>query len=675
MATSSAERIQAYRQRQREAGLPDSSRRWSKEDKRAARRAKAAVLKPFIGCDGEGCGTDALGRQNYMLFRIGDQELFTGDRLTSLELLDFICDAPKEAILVGFAFGYDATMILRDLPHRQQARLFADKESGPGKSRYVWYKGFDIEYLPRQYLRVRRSHVTRLNGKEYRKADKKSVRTIWDTFGFFQKSFLKSIESFQVGTLAQQKAIALNKARRSDFETIGPEERAYCHQECIFLAELMEKLRDYCTAAGIKPSSWNGAGKLAKALHGLHDTMPLAQVKQQVAEECLNFAAMSYYGGRFEISRTGMINQAVHEYDIRSAYPDAMRKLPCLEHGKWTYAKGKKLEKISSLYVALVRFNHEDKGLGQYCGLPVRTKEGRLYWPRQGSGVYWSCELEAAKKLGAEIHIKEGWSYSRDCNCQPFDWVERLYDYRQSIGPQGPGYPIKLGINALYGTLAQRIGNPKYANSIWASLITALTRAKLMDAAAQAPEQIVMMATDGIYSLVELDLPIGGRLGQWEHSVFEDLFIAQPGLYWSASKRKRKSRGLPGKFFEEPGRTESFEKAWSDWMEQGGPYPVVPVELTNFIGMRLAIARGKPETAGVWKVETRNLNFSPLKKRDGCAKLDGHIITAPKSGSYYLVSLPSRDFIEKGGGDSWDEIRNLLQDCPDYVDIGPPTWD
>ena len=36
----------------------------------------------------------------------------------------------------------------------------------------------------------------------------------------------------------------------------------YCALECDLLAQTMEKLRGYCDGAGIRPSSWNGAGKL-----------------------------------------------------------------------------------------------------------------------------------------------------------------------------------------------------------------------------------------------------------------------------------------------------------------------------------------------------------------------------------------------------------------------------
>src|SRR6185437_14818898 len=120
-----ADRIRAYRARQKEAGRVDSSRARAREHKRFARRAKImAAQKPFTGCDGEGCGVDNVGRQLYMLFRMGKRELFTGRPLSTCELLDFICDHSCNDILVGFSFGYDVTMILRDLSENQQRRLF-----------------------------------------------------------------------------------------------------------------------------------------------------------------------------------------------------------------------------------------------------------------------------------------------------------------------------------------------------------------------------------------------------------------------------------------------------------------------------------------------------------------------------------------------------------------------
>ena len=687
MPTLSTSRTRAYRARCKSEGRlsydSEKHRAYKKRYKNFHR-----TERPFVGCDGEGCGTDALGRQLYTLFRMGERELFAdGRHLGTEELLDFICDEPKGTILVGFAFGYDVTMILRDLPAKQAAKLFEKKEFGPGLSRYVWYKNFNIEYLPRQYFKVCRVDIERDGvGGERRKVVKGSTRIIYETFGFFQKSFLKVIQEFDVGSEEQRKTIADNKSRRSSFQSIDDEERRYCALECQFLAELMEKLRGYCSAAGIIPRSWNGAGKLAGALHRLHETPTRADVNAAIPLPLADFAAMAYYGGRFEISRTGAIKEAVHEYDIRSAYPAAMRDLPCLLHGAWEEVSGAQLKDIvrrdgNALFVAGVSYKARDPERTPFGGLPCRSQEGHLYWPFQGSGIYWSCEIASARRLGFSISYKSGWVYRKQCDCKPFDWVEALYEYRKSIGGAGPGYPIKLGINSLYGLLAQRVGAGKFTNMIWAGLITAMTRAKLNDAIALDPDGIVMVATDAVYSLRPLaGLNVGDRLGDWEASVLDGLFIVQPGLYWCPAKRKKKSRGLSGRFFEEPGRTESFEEAWSRFHEFENSkmvvdFPSVSVPVPGFIGLKLAIARGKPDLAGTWVNDSRSISFDYRNKRQAHAWHGEHIVTRPKLGHPGLMSLPHREFLAAGGQEPWEMARLMLEEQPDHIDLGIPFKD
>lgn len=185
-----------------------------------------------------------------------------------------------------------------------------------------------------------------------------------------------------------------------------------------------------------------------------------------------------------------------------------------------------------------------------------------------------------------------------------------------------------------------------------------------------------MAATDAIYSLDPLPLDEGEALGQWEGEALDGLFIVQPGLYWCPAKRKRKSRGLPGKFFEEPGRTEGFENDWANYLKTGGDtFPACTVPLVNFIGLKLAIAWGKPERAGVWQSVTRSINFDYRNKRDGHMVSDGHIITGSKPGGPMTISLPHKDFLAKGGQEPWENARAMLEDQRDYIDLGPPFQD
>lgn len=692
---TSTERGQRFRGRRRAAGL--------------AVRAKAKKpLKPFMGVDGEGAGRDALGRQHYMLLRAGERELFTGSPLSTVQCLEFLCGCEPGVTLVAFAFGYDVTQILRDLPVGQQRRLFADKAVGEGHSRYTYFRDYGIDYLAKNYFRVcRTERYWTPTGEEGRRRIKGTARTVYDTFGFFQMSFLKALQDWSVGTTGQRAAIEASKQQRGDDDwQIGPIERDYCGLECDLLATMMERFREVCHAADIRPRTWNGAGKLSAALHGAHETLTAASLallvpgSTETRPGVLAFANAAYYGGRFEVTRTGVIQAAdhapygpnrahVYEYDIRSAYPAMMLHMPCLVHGKWTYADAAQLRRAdadpAALFVAQLRFRHDrfDVASGvraNLWGLPVRQKTGRLFWPYEATGTYWSPELRSAQLLGCRVvRFHGGWLYEKCCDCVPFSWVERLYEYRREIGSDARGKPIKLGINGLYGKLAQRIGNPRFANLIWAGLITAMTRAALNTAIAADREAVVMLATDAVFSLRPLDVPIGETLGAWEASAHERLFVMQPGIYWGA--KKPKTRGVPVSFFAD--KTDRFEAAWADFAmaerAQTNPFgaqiPVVALPVTLFVGLKLALARGKPDTAGRWVTALRQFNFDWKAKREPriAWETPDRVWHYPPLGGPLVSSYPH-------GGDQalmleMDLDRAELDDQPDHFDITPPWTD
>lgn len=665
--------MQAYRARRRAAaGTPPR-----------IRKPPRPKLRPFVGVDGEGCGRNRHGQQHYMLLRGGDAELFTGKPLRTYECLDFLCDLPSDAILVGFAFGYDATMILRDLPPERIARLFSEKPQGEGVSRYTYFEDFGIEYLPRNYLRVcrvKRSSVRLSDGRVVRAVQKVkgSTRTIWEAFGFFQQSFIKALHSFEIGR-DHWAMLKRNKDARGEFKSITREIRRYCALECELLADLMSRFREVCHDSGIRPVSWSGAGKIAAALHREHHTITAAEIARHVPDGAIAAGKRAYYGGRFEITHTGRLPR-IWEYDLRSAYPAAARDLPCLEHGTWHKvgpAWFRTTRARKALFVADVQFAHP---IGTpLCGLPVRQKS-RLLWPREGCGTYWSVELRSAERLGAEITYRGGWRYQTNCQCHAFDWIDPLYQRRKVLGKLA-GVPIKLGLNSLYGKLAQRIGNPRYGNMIWAGLITAMTRARLNDAIALDPHAIVMLATDAVLSLRPLALPPGDELGQWEASEHPWMFVVQPGLYWS--EHKPRTRGVPeSQFAPHRGR---FERAWLRFCRYARIYgtpehakdrrkriPRVAVPLTLFTGLRLAHARGKPRTSGVWAETRKEFAFDWIMKRQAAPTVwhGAALQTWPHDGGPDLVSEPHDGAPERAN--EYDLSRAELDEQPDHIDLSPP---
>lgn len=699
------------------------------EVERAAERAAAAAARaelkrleqerrdqlPFVGCDGEGY-RDADGNDRYALFRMGERELFNdGERLTTRELLAFIVAHPDPTeLLVAFAFDYDVNNILRDIGEERWRRLLRLDESAHrltinpwrrnGGWTWITYGGvtYGLQYIPRQFLKVCRSELFADPDRGLRRrAAAGSTRTIYDTFGFFQSSFLKAMELWEVG--ADYRAfVQTQKADRENFSGITPDIRRYCAIECELLAEMMERFRATCLAAGIRPRTWNGAGKIATALMKEHNCIKSGRHRKKSTREAQptleeltpaglrQLAQEAYYGGRFEVTRCGQIDQPVHEHDINSAYPAAMLKLPCLVHGAWRRTAGAELVKAlrrGELFVAPVKFQHpRDTFL---CGLPIRSlKDGRLSWPRAGRGVYWSPEIRSAQRLGCSVEIFGGWLYQKRCECVPYQWIEELYEKRRAIGKSRKGIPFKLGYNSVYGKHAQRIGKPAYANPIYAGLITALTRATLNEAIAKAgPRNVVMLATDAIYTIGRRpQLVRGDRLGEWEHKRHRSLFIVRPGLYWGPKPRGQKwaikSRGISPKFLLEV--VPKLRDAWRLYRQRsergllGLVPPIVPVTVRMFCSTRLALHLKRPQDSCQWISRTNNLRFecSSLAKRgaqawDGTAMLLHSLAGDPqlRSATYDEAGKLSADVSEHVEERMWSEAQpDPTEQVVDYDD-------
>jgi DNA polymerase type B, organellar and viral len=399
----------------------------------------------------------------------------------------------------------------------------------------------------------------------------------------------------------------------------------------------------------------------------------------------------AYYGGRFEVSHLGLLSGPIYEYDLRSAYPAAMLDLLCPLHTRWENKPRVRRLPAGEVYVAKVTFSHSE---GLWCGLPFR-QNGGLFWPFQGTGWYWSIEIEAARQfLSANFTMHDLWIARRECDCRPFDWVSELYEERRRIGSDTRGYPLKLGLNSLYGKMAQRCGRGPYHDAVSAGLITALTRVRLFEALGQDPEAVVMLATDAVFSRRLLALDIGKGLGQWECHEWPDLFIAQPGVYWSPSNLSElvKSRGVRRSVIGDA--APRFVEVWNEWhalLRQRGArelilaerqIPSVPVTVRVFNGCRIALHRGKPWLAGKWEDVSRHESFEWRTKRDPnritvCDA--GYIVTFPRIQSAFAESegYKPADFDklveisgENGRPEEIDE-NMLLEAMPDHIPFLP----
>jgi hypothetical protein len=318
------EQLERARILKRAARKRQTSEQREHEKQREGRRCRRK-LRPMWGIDGEGGGTDVLGRQNYLLMVASGQASGTecmlhreGQPLSTRDCLEFILSLPSDPILVGYGVGYDATQILRGIKKESTLRQILNPRSGKAGPCYTYWSDYAIIYQQGQYFRVAR--IDRNGPKPT--IIKGSCRTIYETLGFFQCAFVKAIANWEIGDKPERGIIAANKGQRDKFLQLTESMIGYCRLECRYLAMLMTEFHEVCTAAGILPKQWSGAGWLASALldkHGIpkrpltvREAAALAERKQvknskpaapRRAERDRQFeiaAYLGFYGGRFE---------------------------------------------------------------------------------------------------------------------------------------------------------------------------------------------------------------------------------------------------------------------------------------------------------------------------------------------------------------------------------------
>ena len=498
--------------------------------------------KQFIAWDGEGITYVPNTPQSYVLFGSSVGPYIQAKELKTIECLELMLDTARdyEGIHVGFAFTYDVNMICVDIP-----RVILRKLATEGM---IKWKGYRIKFLKGKWFEVYH-HETKRNIKLY------------DVFSFFQVSFVKALKQY-LGDLPELVPLLHGKNQRGvfTFEELEDFIKPYWKSELRLLVLLCDTLRSNLEETDIYLTSWHGPGAIANALfrqHGIKDHMD-----RNAPIAVRNAAQFAYAGGRFELFYTGKYIGPVYQYDIRSAYPYAITKLPSLKDAVWIYQDGAP-DKIKDFALYKIDYtyqmfsdafgmlnNKESVNINGLHHFPQpffwRDKKQCIHYPWHIKDTWvWGIELKAVIAMGPsffgpESIIKESWTLV-DNGERPFRFVNELYEQRAQWkrDKNGAQLAAKLAMNSLYGKMAQLIGYneekkepPQYHQLEWAGFITATCRSMIFTAMMQEPMDIIAVETDGIYSRKPLDLPSSQALGDWELDLWDGIMYVQNGVYW-----------------------------------------------------------------------------------------------------------------------------------------------
>jgi hypothetical protein len=440
-------------------------------------------------------------------------------------------------------------------------------------------------------------------------------------------SFISLLKSWDVGTVEQIERVTAMKEQRAHFGFITKQIREYCILEVTLLAEAVQKIAGIFNELDIRPNRgrWYSAGSAAKALLARHNIPADPKTGWEgyrgpdryagAPDWIADILMRTYSGGWFENAETGIFD-VLYSDDLKSAYPAIIRDLPCLSHGSWhdEYSQG-------GLNFGHIRWEPTDEAMAstdplRWAPAPWRWPDGRVYRPCIGQGWYCESEIRAAQRL-TQYNIKElGWvSFIPTCDHKPFGWVQEVYDLRVEWGGDGRGLALKVTLNSVYGVFADTLNaDSRYASIVWATLITAGTRAKILDQIADHGDKIVAVATDGILSTEPINTVKTNILGALNHEgPIYDVLLIQPGLYLARNgpdlKKQLRNRGHAIKDMK-----NIEDRLREAWIEAGWGASV-KYDRTRLIPAKQAITRSNVlEAYGQWITQPVTVTFKPSRR-------------------------------------------------------------
>lgn len=606
-------------------------------DNKAHRRKPPELIdRRVIAWDMEGISLSGQDRPQHPVIygcSAEPESALQSQRISMRDMLEYMIDVSARypyAIHVGYAFQYDATMIIQSLSINKLIKL---KDKGycmfSFDDEYTW----SIKWIPRKTFTV-----TRRPKSSPAKSRAGISLTVYDYSSFFGRAFLATCEEILRDDLngEDREVIKHGKEARGkqSWDDIG-EIRHYWDREIILIQRVFEKFRNVMYQAGFQLREWYGPGALANYINAVNRIRPkLAGVQTtsgMMPNEVHEASKHAFVGGRFELFQGGRVKGPIYAVDINSAYPYALTKLPSFEKGQWVHVKNPKSIALFGVYRIRYQAPSATPLDTRPMPLPHRDNRGLISYPNVVHGWYWSPEAAMVGQLpGTEII--EGWEWQTENEDRPWQFLHEMYDRRMRLGKKNLlSMPFKLGPNSLYGKYAQTVGwdqkkvkPPKSHALPVAGWVTSYCRAMLYGVMIRDPQSIVSVETDSIFTTKdpkELGLNVGDGLGQWDYSIYDEMIYLQSGMYHvkiDGEWKSPKSRGIHPTEFPYETAKEYVQSLKPGEMWKSMTITTKP----KFIGLGAALV-AKEDTRTLlasWRVQERKIGLGDTGKRVHIAK-------------------------------------------------------
>lgn len=452
------------------------------------------------------------------IFLIADSDgNYLDGEITFEKIAEFLFKHESKWIFF-YNLSYDAECILKLLPEEILKQYKWKKEL------QFEYDKYRIHYIDRKKLTISKGHHS---------------ISCYDIAQYYDKKSLDNA-SQSIGIILDQEYLKIKKNRKifSKFYYSRHKKqiRAYCIEDC----RLTKKLSEYWInlferVFGFFPNNWISAGYLAEKVLINNDIfIPLFNELEYLIQE---LARNSFYGGRFELIKRGYIGEC-YLYDLNSAYPYALTRLPDITSGKWF--ESKKMHPKSKLGFFFIEADISSKV--KIAPFPFVKKNRTICYP---SGKFRTfVTLDELQMVKGDKEIK----YKILESCQFIPKARTTYPFKKFINKQYTKRlelkehndplekAIKIVLNSIYGKMAQRTNNVigNLFNPVIASSITGFTRRQLYEFTNKykLDGHVVAFATDSVAcqkKIPNLDSKKLGKMKLDKHAV--DVIFLSNGFY------------------------------------------------------------------------------------------------------------------------------------------------
>jgi hypothetical protein len=377
----------------------------------------------------------------------------------------------------------------------------------------------------------------------------KNAVTFYDMANFFKTSLNKASQTF----LGESKL---------DIDTYDftPEYIAdnydkivdYCIQDAKLVQRLSEALIKEFENFGVYPRKLYSTAYVSYQYFRNNCNYPTVWRFWKWYPQLLQYALMSYNGGKFEVTEKGV--DYYYEYDINSAYPAIIANLLDITNAHILHSKNY----INHAHYGFIRcefsvppdtFNpvaHKRKMLNIYpCGTIQK--------------VITKSEYDYFKSIGVKLKILDGWWIVCKEEKYPFrDEIIKLTNIKTQYKREGKKlqyHIIKIFLNSLYGKFVQltKKGNKYEATTCWnpiyGSIITSEVRLQVTKMQ-QEYSDIVAVHTDSVISTTPLPIECSSKLGDFDFELEGKGVILGSGIYQIGDKTKFRGFNTKTNLFE-----------------------------------------------------------------------------------------------------------------------------